>query len=103
MKYIYPLFAILIVFFGCTSHQDEIIPDANLAAAIRKTLNLDPNTLIQKEKLKELTGLIAIKKNIKDLSGLEKRNRFNDINAFLQSNTRYNTTCTINEPHKYTA
>ena len=48
MKYIYPLFAILIVFFGCTSHQDEIIPDANLAAAIRKTLDLDPNTLYSK-------------------------------------------------------
>ena len=71
MKYIYPLFAILIVFFGCTSHQDEIIPDANLAAAIRKTLDLDPNTSIQKETLKQLKMLTAIRMNIKDLKGLE--------------------------------
>ena len=91
---IYTLLAILIVFFSCTSHQEVIIPDTNLAAAIRKTLNLDPNTPIQKETLKELKGLVAIGMNIKDLKGLEyatglttlmlSNNQINDITPLTQ-------------------
>ena len=47
-----------------------IIPDANLAAAVRKALDLGPNAAISKQKLQGLTRLDARDSQIKNLTGL---------------------------------
>ena len=74
-----------------SSSQDVTIPDANLAAAIRKTLGLGPTDPIPQKKLEELEQLHANEKEIRDLTGLEKatglkrlgldRNRISDLTA----------------------
>ena len=55
-----------------SSSQVVTIPDANLAAAIRKTLGLGPTDPIPQKKLEELEQLRADRKEIRDLTGLEK-------------------------------
>ena len=47
------------------------IPDRNLAAAVRKTLGLAPNTRITDQAMKKLTTLDARNSQIKNLTGLE--------------------------------
>ncbi|RKU30417.1 hypothetical protein C6497_04330 [Candidatus Poribacteria bacterium] len=74
-----------------SSSQDVTIPDANLAAAIRKTLGIGPTDPIPKKKMEELEQLHANEKEIRDLTGLEKatglkrlslnRNRISDLTA----------------------
>ena len=48
-----------------------IIPDPNLAAALRSALSLGPNARITKQKMRELTELRARNSQITDLTGLE--------------------------------
>ena len=48
-----------------------IIPDPNLAAALRSALVLGPNALITKQKMRKLTELRAKNSQIADLTGLE--------------------------------
>ena len=52
--------------------ENVTIPDANLAAVVRDALGLDPSAPIPKKKLETLETLRALKKNIGDLTGLEK-------------------------------
>lgn len=49
----------------------NLIPDANLAAAVREALGLGPNATITEQQLKRLTRLQAENGEIKDLTGLE--------------------------------
>ena len=51
------------------------IPDQNLAAAVRKTLNLGPNAPLTKQTMKRLTALDAQRSQIKSLAGLEHATR----------------------------
>ena len=48
-----------------------IIPDPNLAAALRSALNLGPNARITKQTMRKLTELRAKNSQIADLTGLE--------------------------------
>ena len=75
MKSLYMFLAIPIVFFGCSSNQDVVIPDANLAAAVREALNLAPSDPIPQKRLEALEKLFVSRKGIKDLTGLEKAAR----------------------------
>ena len=43
MKRIYLLFLILTIFLNCSLVKPKVIPDQNLAAAVRAELGLDPN------------------------------------------------------------
>ncbi len=51
---------------------DFYMPDPNLRAAIVETLRPAPNELITVETMKRLTRLVADRKGIRDLTGLEK-------------------------------
>ena len=72
MKYFYPTLVIFITFLSCSSPEPVEIPDANLAAALREALDLDPNAPIMEKDLKELEFLYADLRGIKNLTGLEK-------------------------------
>ena len=48
-----------------------VIPDANLARAVRKALGLGPNAAISKQRLQSLTRLDARDSQVKNLTGLE--------------------------------
>ena len=50
-----------------------VIPDTRLAAAVRETFGLGPKAPITKQAMKGLTTLDAFNRQIKDLTGLEKR------------------------------
>ena len=49
-----------------------LIPDPDLAAAVREAVNLEPNAPISQEVLQELRKLPADESGISDLTGLEK-------------------------------
>ena len=72
MKRFYLLFLILTVFLNCSHVKPELMPDQNLAAAVRAELGLDPNEPIFEKHLRELKRLFAMHSGIKDLTGLEK-------------------------------
>jgi len=71
-KCFYLLFLILTVFPGCSLVKPRIIPDRNLASAVRAELGLDSNDPILEKDLRELKRLTAINRGIKKLTGLEK-------------------------------
>ena len=62
------------------STGNVVIPDANLAKAVRKALDLGSNAPISKQALQGLTRLDARDSQIKDLTGLEHATRL----AFLE-------------------
>ena len=66
------IFIILIVSLPYSSTHAVTIPDVNLAATLRDAIGLNENESITEEKLQELESLDATKKDIKDLTGLEK-------------------------------
>lgn len=79
MRSFFSFVVIVSVFLSCSSpqkdaitEQKEIIPDQNLAAAVRFALKLYPNEPISEENLKVLKKLDASQRGIKDLTGLEK-------------------------------
>ncbi len=72
MKHLYPLFLILTVFLSCSLVKSKIIPDKNLAAAVREQLDLAPNAPILEKDLRALEFLMAVGRGIKKLTGLEK-------------------------------
>lgn len=72
MKHFYLLFLILTLFLSCSFVKPKVIPDKNLAAAVRAGLGLDPNEPILEEDLRELEYLVAAGREIKNLNGLEK-------------------------------
>ena len=53
------------------STDNVVIPDTNLAAAVRKALGLGPNAAISKQRLQGLTRLDARGSQIRNLTGLE--------------------------------
>ena len=75
--------------YTSSSSHTVTIPDASLAAAVRKTLGLGPTDPIPQKELEKLEQLHANEKGIKDLTGLEKatgltvlelnRNRISDL------------------------
>ena len=84
MKHICVLFAFFAVFFSCSS-PDPIevqIPDANLAAAVRETLRLDPNESIRQKQLAKLKTLRVQGRVIKNLTGLEKAKGLKTLDLF---------------------
>ncbi len=59
-----------------------VIPDPNLAAAVRAALGLGPNTSITKQVMQRLTTLDADDFEVKDLTGLEHATRLESFSAF---------------------
>ena len=92
MKHICVLFAFLIVLLSCSPPEPVEMPDANLAAAVREVLGLDPNAPIADRNLKKLKSLRATSRGITNLTGLEKSDKFKTLKASRQSNCRYYTT-----------
>ena len=76
MKRVYLLFLILTVLLNCSLVKSKIIPDKNLAAAVREQLSLDPNEPILEKDLRALKDLFAMHRGIKDLTGLEKATNY---------------------------
>ena len=72
MKHFYLLFLMLTVCLNCSLVKPEVIPDKNLANAVRAELGLDPNEPILEKDLRALKQLGAVYKGIKNLTGLEK-------------------------------
>ena len=74
MKHICLFFLLLTVFLNCSSPEpvEVRIPDANLAAAVREALRLDPSESIWQRKLARLKTLKVQRRNIKNLTGLEE-------------------------------
>ena len=62
----------------------DVIPDPNLAAAVRKALGLGANARITKQKMQKLTKLEANSKGIKNLTGLEHATQLTGL--FLNDN-----------------
>ena len=56
---------------GPASTSNVVIPDAKLAAAVRKALGLGSNAPITEQAMQKLTNLEAHQSDIKDLTGLE--------------------------------
>ena len=56
-----------------------LIPDAGLAAAVRKALRLGPNAPITKQPMQRLETLQAFNRQIKDLTGLEHATRLKTL------------------------
>ena len=94
MKYLYLLFTFMLIFIiGCSQQQSEqqpeqpsgnvIFPDKNLAAVVRVTLALKPKDRITQEKLKKLTTLSAIGRDIADLTGLEHATNLTFLELFI--------------------
>ena len=80
MKHICLTFIFLIAFISCSSPEPVEIPDANLAAAVREALNLDPNAPITDRNLKKLKSLSAKSRGITNLTGLEKATNLRHLN-----------------------
>ena len=59
--------------------EPVLIPDANLAAAIRETLGLAPQSTIRKLDMLGLGRLRAVRKQITDLTGLEHATKLADV------------------------
>ena len=106
MKRFCALFVILLTFsywFNVASAQNAVkivrIPDANLAAQLRKALGLGPTVLITKQALAELTTLDASRDSkeeldfpISDLTGLEHATQLEELRLTTKKyagNTRY--------------
>ena len=75
MKKYYRLLVIFLVLSCWIPHivsaQIINVPDPNLAAALRGTLGLAPNAPITRQDMQRLTGLEAINRQIRDLTGLQ--------------------------------
>ena len=93
MKRLYASLIVAVIcssWFNVASAQVIYMPDANLAAAIRETLDLAPNASITAQYLQRLTTLDAVGRQITDLTGLQYArqlealdltdNQINDIN-----------------------
>ena len=57
----------------------DLIPAPNLAAAVRKALGLAPNARITKQKMRSLKVLKALKRQIKDITGLEHATQLTEL------------------------
>ena len=65
------LVVLSVLWIPFASAQTVNIPDANLAAEVRRTLELGPNDPITQNDLSRLPYLVAINAQIRDLAGLE--------------------------------
>ena len=102
MKRFCALFVILLTFsywFNVASAQNAVkivrIPDANLAAQLRKALGLGPTALITKQALAELTTLDASRDSkeeldfpISDLTGLEHATQLEELRLWQHREIR---------------
>ena len=59
-----------------------VIPDANLAKAVRKALGLKANAPITKQAMRRLTSLEARESQIKNLTGLEHATQLTDLRLY---------------------
>lgn len=71
-KHVCMIFLFLTLSLSCSLVKPQIIPDKNLADAVRQELGLASNESILEEDLKELEQLIVVGREIKKLNGLEK-------------------------------
>ena len=62
--------------------SEGVIPDPNLAAAVRKALGLGANARITKEAMRKLTELKAPNSEIKDLTGLEHATNLTTLDLY---------------------
>ena len=90
MKRVYLFSLILTVFLNCSLAKPGVIPDPNLAAAVRAELGLDPNEPIFETDLRALERLIAMNSGIKNLTGLEKATNLQML--YLDGNPGVNIT-----------
>ena len=64
------------------STDKVVIPDANLAKAVRKALGLGSNASITKQAMQRLTNLNARESQIKNLTGLEHATQLTDLELY---------------------
>ena len=72
MRYCCFIFTLLILFIGCAPSEPVDIPDPDLAAAVRRALNILPEEPIIQKKLDELESLSVEYGDIENLTGIEK-------------------------------
>ena len=84
MKSLYMLFTIPIVFLSCSSNQDVVIPDTNLAAAVREALDLDPTDPIPRKQLEQLGTTQCWRKRHKKPDRIGKSNRFESLKTLQE-------------------
>ena len=72
MKYFCLLFILFVVFLSCSPPESVEFPDPNLAAVVRKALDLAPDKPIRLKKLEKLEKLSAGEKGINDLTDWKK-------------------------------
>ena len=77
-----------LIFILCAAAHAEVvdIPDPNLRAAIRDSLNLRGGVPITKSALQHLSMLVANSRRIESLRGLELAIEFTTFAVTLQSN-----------------
>ena len=80
MKYFCLLFILFVVFLSCSPPESVEFPDPNLAAVVRKALDLAPDKPIRLKKLEKLEKLSASKRD-KRFNGSGKNDRFNKFIA----------------------
>ena len=59
------------------------IPDSNLESAIREALNIPAGTSITQQEMLQLTWLMAVEKDITDLTGLEYATNLDYLEAWV--------------------
>ena len=82
MKRLYTSVIVAVIcssWFNVVSAQDINIPDPNLAAAIRKELDLAPDASITAGDLRRLTTLYAAGRQITDLTGLQYARQLEEL------------------------
>ena len=85
MKRLCTLFVICLTlscWLSVADAQTVRMPDANLAAAVRNTLDLGPNARITKQAMQSLTVLIAGESEISDLTGLEHATQLTGLHLY---------------------
>ena len=89
MKRFYTFFAVLSIFVcviaPAVGNEADWMPDANLRAAVRSTLNLNNNDTLTQAGIANLTSLTARNAQISDLTGLEHATNLTSLD--LRDNT----------------
>ena len=89
MKRFYTFFAVLSIFVcviaPAVGNEADWMPDANLRAAVRSTLNLNNNDTLTQAGMANLTSLTARNAQISDLTGLEHATNLTSLD--LRDNT----------------
>ena len=78
------LLVLLTVFLTHVTIAQGVVPDANLAAEIRESLGLAPNSLLTPRNLRGLTAVFAVNSGITDLTGLEHATNLEVLALYAQ-------------------